>query len=170
MGKGRQFLNNNWLVDETLGGWQLAPTIVWTSGSPYTVIMSSDNSFSLTGPGQANGQQYANQVGNPQSSHQDLQHWFNTASFRQPDAATFGNVQRNNLYGPSYFLMNAAIGKTFHIPWENIGLEIRASANNVLNHPSFGLPNATINGGTEGQINSLTVLGRTMQLYGRISF
>jgi hypothetical protein len=66
--------------------------------------------------------------------------------------------------------MNAAIGKTFHIPWESMGIEIRASANNVLNHPSFGLPNATINGGTEGQINSLTVNGRTMQLYGRISF
>ena len=33
--------------------------------------------------------------------------------------------------------MNAAIGKTFHIPWENMGLEIRASANNVINHPSL---------------------------------
>ncbi len=170
VGKGRQFLNNNWLVDEAIGGWQVAPSIVWTSGSPYTVIMSSDNSFSQTGPGKANGQQYAKQIGNPNAVHQDLQHWFNTASFIQPDAATFGNAQRNNLYGPQYLLVNAAVGKTFHIPWENIGLEIRASANNVLNHPSFSPPNATINGGTEGEINSLTVKGRTMQLYGRISF
>ncbi len=170
IGKGRQFLNSNSLADAVLGGWQVAPSFVWTSGSPYTVTMSSDNSFSGTGPGTANGQQYADQIGNPNASHKDLQHWFNTASFVQPAAATFGNAQRNNLYGPQYLLVNAAVGKTFHIPWENMGLEIRASANNVINHPSFGLPNATINGGTEGQISSLTVYGRTMQLYGRISF
>ena len=41
VGKGRQFLNNNWLVDETIGGWQVAPTIVWTSGSPFALTTSS---------------------------------------------------------------------------------------------------------------------------------
>lgn len=74
------------------------------------------------------------------------------------------------MYGPSFFLFNAALGKTFHIPWENMGVEIRASANNVINHPSFNTPNGTINGGTAGIVNSLTVYGRTMQLYGRIFF
>jgi hypothetical protein len=170
VGKGRQFLNSNSLADAVLGGWQVSPTIVWTSGTPYTVVMSSDNSFSGTGPGKGNGQQYADQIGNPNSPHKDLQHWFNTASFVQPAAGTFGNAQRNNLYGPQYLLVNAAVGKTFHIPWEGIGVEIRAAANNVINHPSFDIPNATINGGTEGQINSLRVLGRTMQIYGRVSF
>ena len=70
VGKGRQFLNNNWLVDETLGGWQVAPTIVWTSGSPFAVTTSSSNTaFDLKG----NGQQYPNQVGNPNPAHRDLQ-------------------------------------------------------------------------------------------------
>ena len=80
--------------------------------------------------------------------------------------------KRNNLYGPQYLLVNAAVGKTFHIPWENIGLEIRASANNVLNHPSF-CPSECDYQSAERKaeiINSLTVKGRTMQLYGRISF
>ena len=166
MGKGRQFLNQNSLLDAVVGGWQVSPTIVWTSGSPYTVIMATDNSFSQAG----NSQQYPNQVGNPTSAHKDLQHWFNTAAFVQPTAATFGDTRRNNLYGPQFLLFNAALGKTFLLPWEHIGIEIRASANNVINHPSFSPPNATINGGTEGQINSLTVLGRTMQLYGRVFF
>ncbi len=35
-GKGRQFLNSNWLVDETIGGWQVSPAIIWTSGVPYS--------------------------------------------------------------------------------------------------------------------------------------
>lgn len=166
-GKGRQFLNNSWLADEAIGGWQVSPTIVWTSGFPYTLTTSSNNSFDQTG----NGQQYPNQISSsPNPSHKTLNEWFNPASFAQPTAGTYGNTQRNNLYGPQFLLVNAAVGKTFHIPWENIGLEIRASANNVLNHPSFAAPNASIGDPNAGIINSLTVFGRTMQLYGRVSF
>ena len=170
VGKGRQFLNHNSWLDLLVGGWQVSPTIVWTSGSPYTVTMATDGSNSLTGPGFANGQWYPNQVGSPEPAHRDLNHWFNTAAFKEPAASTFGDAHRNNLYGPSFLLINGALGKTFHIPWENMGVEIRASANNVINHPSFNLPNATINGGSEGTISSLNVYGRTMQLYGRIFF
>ena len=166
VGKGRQFLNNNWLVDEAIGGWQLAPTIVWTSGTPFNLVTSSNNSFDLKG----NGTQFPNQIGNPNSSHRTIQQWFNPAAFQQPNPGFYGNTRRNNLYGPSYLLVNAAVGKTFRIPWENIGLEIRASANNVLNHPSFDNPNSTIGDPNAGVINSLKVGGRTMQLYGRISF
>jgi hypothetical protein len=166
VGKGRQFLNNNWLVDETLGGWQVAPTIVWTSGSPYALTTSSNTSFDLKG----NGQQYPDQIGQPNPSHRSIQQWFNPAAFKAPDPGFYGNTQRNNLYGPQYLLVNAAVGKTFRIPWENIGLEIRASAKNILNHPSFAAPDSTIGDPNAGVINSLTVFGRTMQLYGRISF
>jgi hypothetical protein len=166
VGKGRQFLNHSALLDALVGGWQVSPTIVWTDGSPYTVTMNTDNSFS----GAGNSQQFANQIGSPVPAHRDLNHWFNTASFVQPAAATFGDVKRNSLYGPSFLQFNAALGKTFHLPWEGIGMEIRASANNVINHPSFGLPNAAIGSGTEGTINGLNVYGRTMQLYGRIFF
>jgi hypothetical protein len=165
-GKGRQFLNSNWLADETIGGWQVSPTIIWSSGVPYSMITSANNSFDLKG----NGQQYPNQVGDPNPSHQTIQQWFNPAAFIQPDPGTYGNTRRNNLYGPSYLLVNAAVGKTFHIPWENIGLEIRASANNVINHPSFDAPDSTIGDPNVGVINSVTVHGRTMQLYGRITF
>jgi hypothetical protein len=166
LGKGQPFVNHNAFLDALVGGWQIAPTIVWTSGSPYTVNMATDNSYSLAG----NAQQYPNQVGSPLPAHRDLNQWFNTAAFVQPAAGTFGDTQRNNLYGPNFFLFNAALGKTFHIPWESMGVEIRASANNVINRPSFAPPNATINSGNAGTISNLTVYGRTMQLYGRIFF
>jgi Carboxypeptidase regulatory-like domain len=166
-GKGRQFLNNNWLADEAIGGWQVSPTIVWTSGFPYTLTTSSNNSFDQTG----NGQQFPNQISSsPNPSHKTLKEWYNPAAFAQPTAGTYGDTRRNSLYGPQFLLVNAAVGKTFHIPWEGIGLEIRASANNVLNHPSFAAPNASIGDPNAGIINSLTVFGRTMQLYGRVSF
>ena len=92
-GKGRQFLNNNWLADETIGGWQVSPTVIWSSGVPYSMITSSNNSFDLKG----NGQQYPNQLGNPNPSHRSLQQWFNPAAFAQPAAGTYGNTRRNNL-------------------------------------------------------------------------
>jgi hypothetical protein len=172
VGKGRLFLNNSTLADEVIGGWQVAPTIIWSSGIPYTIKMSGDNSFSQSN----SSTQYPNLVGNPNPAHKSINEWFDPAAFSQPNPGTFGNNRRNNLYGPQYLLVNAAVGKTFHIPWENIGLEIRASANNVLNHPSFDAPGNqgsngnAINGGVDGVINELTVEGRTMQIYGRISF
>jgi hypothetical protein len=171
VGVGRQFLNSNRLLDAAVGGWQVAPTIIWSSGVPYTVKMSGDNSFSLSN----SSTQYPLQVGNPNPAHKSINEWFNPAAFMQPTAGTFGNTQRNNLYGPQFLQINAAVGKTFHI-WENVNFELRASAKNVINHPSFDAPGNQsssgniINGGTDGVINKVTVGGRTMQLYGRISF
>jgi hypothetical protein len=74
--------------------------------------------------------------------------------------------------------MNASLGKTFNLyPDRGIKLEIRADAFNVLNHPSFGQTgNNEISGSPaidEKQaavINSVTVGGRAMQLYGKITF
>jgi hypothetical protein len=56
-------------------------------------------------------------------------------------------------------------------------MQIRADANNIFNHPSFGLPNnqltvnsgGTINTGTS-TINSVSVPSRTMQVSARITF
>lgn len=162
-GRGRRFLNSNWAVDEVLGGWEVSPTLVWTSGSPFTPTTAVNNSFSQA------GNQYPNQVGNPNPAHRSIDEWYDASAFGQPDAATFGNTRRNNLYGPQYLLTNLALGKTFHI-WENVNFEIRGNANNFINHPSFGLPNTTVGGGNIPNITYVTVGGRTMQLYGRISF
>ena len=47
-GKTRQFLNNSTLLDEVVGRWQLATTIIVQSGQPYSAIMASGtNSYSL---------------------------------------------------------------------------------------------------------------------------
>ncbi len=41
-GRGRQFLNNNWLLDEVFGGWQGSGTLVVQSGQPFTVTMKTE--------------------------------------------------------------------------------------------------------------------------------
>ncbi len=49
-------------------------------------------------------------------------------------------------------------------------MEIRGEAFHVLNHPSFGQPGATVSPGSNAEIRSVTVGGRTMQLYRRPFF
>ena len=80
----------------------------------------------------------------------------------------YGNARRNSLYGPGYESFNVSLGKTFHYS-ETVGLSIRADVQNILNHPTFGVPNTdTTNGG--GQITSTSNQARNMQLSGRLFF
>ncbi|HEY5254264.1 MAG TPA: carboxypeptidase-like regulatory domain-containing protein [Acidobacteriaceae bacterium] len=175
VGKGRRFVNNNYVLDQLIGGWQAAATIIAQTGNPFTVTMNSDNSYSQGGDGAAAGNsvgnyaQYPNVIGNPHSGPRSNSEWFNIAAFTQPAPGTFGDSSRNSLYGPSLTDVNFSLGKNFPI-WRQVVLQIRGDATNVFNHPSFGLPNAVIGSGQEGQIKTVTVGGRTMQLYGRISF
>jgi hypothetical protein len=178
-GRGKQFLNNNLLLDEILGGWQASGTLVVQSGQPFTPTMSNGtNSYSLAGN---NFKWYPNVVGNPVLSGRGIHQWFNEAAFAVPASGTFGNERRNALTGPGLSTVNLSLGKTFTI-WEQVRLQIRADANNAFNHASFGQPNAGLspNGAAGAPAGSIatgtstitgtTVPGRTMQLSGRLTF
>lgn len=172
-GKGRQFLNNNWLVDEVIGGWQASGTVVAQGGQPFTVTMKTNNSYAQA------GSWFPNVIGNPHLSSKGPNHgtdqWFNEAAFAQPTPGTFGNSGRNSLRGPGLSDVNFSLGKTFAI-WEQVHLQVRADATNVFNHPSFSLPggsltvaNGVVTTGTS-TIRGVTVGGRHMQLGARLTF
>jgi hypothetical protein len=188
-GKGKQFLNNNTFLDAVVGGWQATGTLIVQGGQPFTVTMKTNNSYAQA------GQWYPNLIGNPHLANRGPYHgtnqWINEAAFAQPANGTFGNFRRNTLYGPGLDRTNFSLGKTFAIH-EAIGLQIRADANNVFNHPSFGLPGPgtplqlsvcsnTTSAGCVGSavgavqtgtstIRGTTVGGRTMQLGARLTF
>ena len=182
-GKGRAFLNNNRLLDEVVGGWQSTGTIVLMDGQPFTVTMKANNSYAQA------GSWFPNLIGNPLAVNRGPFHgtnqWFNEAAFAAPANGTFGTYRRNTLYGPGLERVNFSLGKTFAI-WESVGLQIRADANNLFNHPSFQLPGnsltlcsnttsagcSAVNAVQTGTstIRSTTVGGRTMQLGARLTF
>lgn len=167
VGRGAQFLNNNRLVDAVIGGWRVSATFQLQDGNPFTPTIngSLNNSNALSS---SNFRLRPNQIGNPIPQHRTLQAYFNTAAYANPAANTYGDVRRNSLYGPGYESFNTSIGKTFHYT-ETIGLSIRADVNNVLNHPTFGLPNTdTTSGG--GQITTTSNQSRNMQMSARLSF
>ena len=162
-GRGAQFLNHNLIADEVLGGWRLAVTSRENTGSPFTPTMSSNISYAQS------GDQYPNLVGNPSLSNRSLSNWFNKAAYASPGGGMFGNVRRNSLYGPDYSNVNLAFGKTFDIA-EKCKFELRADAQNALNHASFAGPDSSIGNNKPAVISSVTDGGRHIQLYGKFTF
>ncbi len=167
VGIGQRFLNTNHFLDAAVGGWRASATFQVQDGNPFTPTINGGivTDYAL---GAQNFRLRPNLIGNPNPAHRTLQQYFNTAAYATPTTNTFGNVRRNSLYGPGYESFNVSLGKTFHYS-ETVGLSIRADVQNILNHPTFGVPNTdTTNGG--GQITSTSNQARNMQLSGRLFF
>jgi hypothetical protein len=187
VGRGMQFLNDNLIADEVLGGWQVSSTFIGETGSPISLTTAGNNN---SGNQSGSNTQYANLVGNYKSNdtgpdvkpgtsgaYHSLTEWYNLDAFALPAAFTYGNFRRNIVTGPDLTNINFSIGKAFDLwPERNVKFQIRASANNILNHPSFGQPGTTL--GTvnavqaqgNANINSVTIGGRVWEMYGRLSF
>jgi hypothetical protein len=172
-GQGKQFMNNNRLLDTVVGGWRVSTTLVIQSGQPFTPVMSDGSASFASGGGGFTW--YPNIVGNPTLANRGPKRWFNEAAFAVPASGTFGNERRNQLTGPALNTVNLSLGKTFAI-WEQVRMEVRADADNVFNHPSFSLPTnglsltgTAISTGTS-VISGNSVPMRNMQLMARITF
>jgi len=171
-GRGHQFLNKSLLFDELLGGWQVSSVYVIEGGNPIGITTGNNNDSNNRSGGYT---QEANLVGNlhlPGGTKQRLREWYNLDALAVPAPNTYGDFRRNTVYGPGVVNVAASLGKTFDLwPERGVKLQIRADAGNVLNHPSFGQPgNNAIGPGQSAQITGVTVGGRQIQLYGRISF
>lgn len=165
-GKGRTFLNHGAALDYIAGGWQASGIFYFRTGQPYTMTMNNN----LSGDS-GDSSWYPNVVGNPKLSNPTTSDWFNLSAFQQPTPGTWGDERRNFMIGPNESYLNFSMAKSFPIPKLETGaFQIRLDANNVLNHTSFKNPNATVNGGSEGQIQGTTVSGRVLQLGGKFSF
>jgi len=172
-GKGKMFLNGSRLLDEAVGGWQLAGTVVLQTGQPFTVT-SNQNTYAQAGSG------YPNWVPgvDPYAGGHNRLNWYNVAAFSEPANGTFGNVRRNSLYGPGMNVFNLSAGKSFAVPVrEGMRVEFRADAQNVFNHPSFAPPGNINLSGTNGEpfsgttpLQSVTVNGRNLQLALKVEF
>jgi len=175
-GHGGRFLNHNTFEDLALGGWRLSATSRENTGSPFTPTMATDRTFSQA------GNQYPNLVGNPYSlvvpanqtctaptEVHTLNNWFNKCAFADPGLYTYGTARRNSVYGPDYSNLNLSFGKTFTVV-ERYKLEIRADAQNALNHPSFSAPDSAIGDTKSANISGVTDGGRHIQGYIHFSF
>jgi hypothetical protein len=167
VGLGRRFLNHNKAVDGVFGGWTLFGDLITQTGSPFTPYMATNNSYSQS----SNSLWYPNVVGNPTavSGGQNIYNWFNVNAFAAPSPGTFGNMGRNIVFGPSLTAVNSSLHKIFTIT-ERVKLDFSANATNLLNHPSFALPDKLIGPGHFGQITGVSVASRQMELIVKLRF
>jgi hypothetical protein len=159
-------------ANEVAGGWTLNTIIDVYSGFPVGMSVSGASAFAGTRPVYTGA---AKMTTGP--THQRLggagqtQSYFNPAGFTLPVAFQLGTVPRSAaaLRGPLSFDDNMSVIKYFPIH-EDLGLEFRMEAFNVLNKADFGLPAASVGGSGFGNITSQYNLPRNVQLSMKVHF
>jgi hypothetical protein len=172
LGKGQPFANNSRVLDLIVGGWHWSGIWTMASGFPFTPQIGYDSSNTGT-----QGYTLADRIGNGNisGSQRTIYNWFNVAAFQDPTGYAFGNSGYNVLIGPGLINLDFGLRKVFSLT-ERQKLELRAEGFNVLNHPSFGLPDGNIDdlpysqGGTAGVITSLRGGNRVTQIALRYQF
>jgi hypothetical protein len=134
-------------IERFAGNWELSGIFVYQSGASLNVTDGTD--VSLTGL----GADRPNVTGDPGLPNPSIAHWFNTAAFTRQAAGTFGNAGRNVVLGPSGWNMDTGLWRSFPIR-EQVKLDARFEAFNVLNHVWFNVPVVALNAGNFGQITS----------------
>ncbi len=151
-GTGRKWLTRPSIKQTVLGSWMLQGSVAAASGTPFTarVLGSLENVA-----GGVNGTLRADYNGEPiQLSDRSIKRWFNTAAFTAPAPGTYGSAGRNTIIGPGNWAMNLVLSKNIPMK-ESMGLEMRAEADNVLNHPNYSGIDTTVNSPTFGQVTSV---------------
>jgi len=146
-----------------LNGWQINAIAAMQSGQPFSISNSSPRAN--TGSGDR-----PNLVGDPWSTPQSINQWFNTAAFASQPLYTLGTLGRNTIYGPPMKNLDTSAFKTFTLK-ENTKLQFRAELFNVLNHPNFGKPASSLGATGFGVISdTANYLPRNVQIALKLLF
>jgi carboxypeptidase family protein len=136
-------------VPHALGtGWQLNSVITVQSGRPINIITDAGgvNSNFVQRPDIVPG------------VHPILPNWTPTTGYLNPNAFAypaltaadpygyFGNLGRDQIYGPGFWNYDLSTTKLFQIH-ERFQLQFRAEFFNIFNHPNFALPSNVISPG-----------------------
>jgi hypothetical protein len=176
LGANGRWLRVKGVANQLIGGWQLNNIFTRRSGFPFTPTMSGTDLLHYNG---FDGPDRPDRICDGANSNPTLFNWFNKSCFVLPAEPTTpgallrdGNSGVNILRGPHAFGWDLGLSKTFPIR-ERFNLDFRSEFFNVLNHPSFGLPNSGIAAGgnnAPAQITSVTSLPRIIQFALKVRF
>ena len=173
--------NNKELTGKMLGGWSLAGTAQFQTGTPCGIGTTNDfagageyGSFGcgsegqfwvLNSPPTINTGAFAGPVTNSSSPK------YFTVNATAPPTGTFNLSPgvRDSIYQPGFQDWNLSLFKTFPIN-ERAGFQFRAESYDFPNHPNLSGPNLNPTSSQFGMITSKTGLNRAMQLSLRLYF
>jgi hypothetical protein len=162
-GRGRQFFTGaSWITNALVGGWSMAPTIRWQSGSPFSLgnvqligmttkelqneirVRKNPNTVTYLPDDIIANTQAAFNIDPTSPTGYTSLYGVPTGRFIAP--AGFSNCQQRYagecgfsnliLYGPSFFKFDVALSKRFIIS-DKRNVELRATFLDALNRPSF---------------------------------
>jgi Carboxypeptidase regulatory-like domain len=159
----------NTLLKNILGGWQISGATFMRSGRPVSVVRTNLDTAGVGDPGFGQPVNVAGDIyagANRQFSNgSDQNFWFNRDAFSLPAAGTFGNAPRNLIYNPGEQQWDIALFKNVNLGGTKRA-QFRAEFFNFPNHPNWGsVQTGTLNGdiliadpssGTFGRITSKT--------------
>jgi len=176
-GRHRRFLHDTpGLVNQIVGGWEIADAFAWESGRPFPVFSGA---FTVSNAVQS----AANCTGcSPEMGHVVLDPVAGTtyiftaqqrALFTTPAPGQQGNTGRNFFRGPAIFVMGMTLRKRFYFG-EHRNLEFRADVSNLTNTVAFDFPISStsfITSNTFGRIrDSVISSSRKIQLGVKFNF
>ena len=142
------------ITDRIISGWTLSGQLIAQSGRPFTVY-SGANTLSSSVQTPANCDGCSADFGNVHDEG-GLAFWFNPderSKFSAPAAGEMGNTGRNAFRLAGSYVAHLSLAKRTRTVGNQI-LEFRADSTNVLNHPAWGLPTATITSSIFGRLRT----------------
>jgi hypothetical protein len=153
-GKGTKFLNGGGPLSHFVGGWELAGISSARTGLPVNITVSRKAAAMLDG--NTSGQRPNLVPGvSIYAANQTINNWFNPAAFSAPANNTWGDLGRYIGNGPGAFEIDSSLQKRFHVS-ERVAINFRAAAFNLLNHPEFSNPSASV-GSVSGSGSNLSI-------------
>ncbi len=170
VGKGKRFGSSfNGAMNQVFGGWEVTVIERATSGFPVFII-DSNNQSGVNFENNGNSLNRPNQTCNPMSGPSTLSRFFNTSCFSLPASGELGDASRTPLSGPNFINTDFSLIKQFMLPREGTRLDFRSEFFNIFNHAQFGTPQADVNSGTFGAINTTVGNPRVIQFALKLVF
>jgi Carboxypeptidase regulatory-like domain/TonB-dependent Receptor Plug Domain len=163
--------SSNLLAREILSHWGTSGLVTAQSGFANTVSLSSSYAGLATRPNQIGALIRNGGSGKKAIGQKPL---YSYTSFAVPGWGAFGNSQPGVLRGPREVAYSTALNKTIPIT-ERVGVQLRAEAFNIFNHPNINSINTSFNFVTATNASSFgyaTAAGdmRQLEFSGRVTF
>jgi hypothetical protein len=170
-GKGKAFgATAPGFVNQVIGGFSLNGTWTWESGLPFTPsysLCTQDQDIdgqggSLCRPNAVGtGPQASLHAGSFDPVSHSVQYFARVPTlafagdvegpYQRPNPGTFGDMERDSLWGPGLMNVDLAASKKFFLT-ERLNFEFQAQAFNLLNHPNLGQPNGCVDCGSNSGV------------------
>jgi len=137
-------------------GWEVNGILKFQGGQPINVVSGADNS------GTTEYQDRADITGAPLNADRSVQshsfaQYLNQSSFAVPALGTYGNLGRNQIYGPGFEDVDLSLLKNIPIYKERVRAQFRVEMFNVLKHTNLAKPLTNLGYGSFFGVSTSTI-------------